>query len=345
MKKRMLAAALAVVMALSMTACGSSQGTGSTTEKAETTAAQTAADTTAQAAAESKADDGNGSNQEMYKVAFICKSFSDTFCLSVKDEFEKAAADYADLFTVDYFDSENTAATQNDQIETCTAAGYNAIVFQQVDAEAPVEVVKSALEKGIIVIVTTGHVEDDGASWFVDADPYQQGQVVVDYAVENGFCDNAEAAILSGPIGNFHSDNRVQAFKDALEKKEDAKLVATEVAEWSKDTAMTVAQNWLVAFPDLKVIFAANDDMGMGAVEAIEMAGKQDQITVFAIDGTEAGLEAVAEGRLGATVKQDAKGYAVEAIKMAADLLQGQETESMNIASTLVTKDNVADFQ
>lgn len=345
MKKRMLSAALAVVMAVSLAACGSPKGAGGETEKAETPSAQSIADTAAESVVESASESGGSSEQEMFKVAFICKSFSDTFCLSVKDEFEKAAGDYTGLFTVDYFDSENTAATQNDQIETCTAAGYNAIVFQQVDAEAPVEVVKAALDKGIYVIVTTGHVEDDGASWYVDADPYQQGQVVVDYAVEGGFCDNAEVAILSGPIGNFHSDNRVQAFKDALEKKEGTKLAATEVAEWSKDKAMTVAQNWLVAFPDLKVILAANDDMGMGAVEAIEMAGKQDQITVFAIDGTEAGLEAVAEGRLGATVKQDAKGYAIEAIKMAADLLQGKEADSMNIASTLVTKDNVADFQ
>ncbi len=101
----------------------------------------------------------------------------------------------------------------------------------------------------------------------------------------------------------------------------------------------------LVAYPDLKVILAANDDMGMGAVEAIEMAGKEDQVKVFAIDGTEGGLQAVSEGRLGATVKQDEKGYAVEAIKIVDALLSGSEAESLNIDSTLVTKDNVADFQ
>lgn len=342
MKRRILGVMLAAVMTMSLFGCGagnSAADSGAQTEGTE--GAQEAATEAAEAVAETAAKAGEGE----YKVAFICKSFSDTFCLSVKNEFEAAAADYADMFTVDYFDSENTAATQNDQIETCTAAGYNAIVFQQVDAEAPVEVVKAAIEKGVYVVVTTGHVEDDGASWYVDADPYQQGQVVVDYAVENGYCDNAEVAILSGPVGNFHSDNRVQAFTDAIDKKEDATLVATEVAEWSKDNAMTVAQNWLVAYPDLKVIFAANDDMGMGAVEAIEMAGKEDQIKVFAIDGTEAGLEAVADERLGATVKQDEKGYAVEAIKIVAKLLEGEEAESLNIDSTLITKENVADFQ
>lgn len=283
--------------------------------------------------------------EETYKVAFLCKSMSDTFCLSVKDEFEKAAAEYADLLTVDYFDSENSASTQNDQLETCTAAKYDAIVFQQVDAEAPVEFVKKALDEGIKVVVTTGHVEDDGASWYVDADPYQQGQVVAEYAAELGLLDGVEVAILSGPIGNFHSDNRVQAYKDTIEKAEGATLVATEVAEWAKDKAMTVAQNWLVAYPNLKVILAANDDMGLGAIEAIEMAGKQDEIKVFAVDGTAAGLEAVEAGKLGGTVKQDEKGYAVEALNIVAALLKGEEAESLNIDSTLVTADNVADFK
>ena len=107
---------------------------------------------------------------------------------------------------------------------------------------------------------------------------------------------------------------------------------------------MTVTQNWLVAYPDLKVILAANDDMGLGAVEAIEMAGLSDQVKVFAIDGTEGGLQAVKDGRLGATVMQDTKGYAVEALNITSELLKGETAESMNIDSTLITADNVDEY-
>lgn len=330
MQRNVLATLLSAVMVVSLVGCGSGQ-TAATQSRVSTAAAES----------ESKSKNKDGT----YSVAFICKSYSDTFCLTVKDEFEKAAADYTDVFTVDYFDSENTAATQIDQIETCTAANYDAIVFQQVDSEAPVEVVKQAVDKGVKVIVTTGHIEDGGASWYVDADPYQQGQVVAEYAVDNGFCDDAEIAILSGPVGNFHSENRIQAFRDVVEAKEGTKLVASEVADWSKDTAMTIAQNWLVAYPDLKVILAANDDMAMGEVEAIEMEGKENDIKVFAIDGTEAGIEAVADGRLQATVQQDVRGYAVEALNILNNLLEGEDAESLNIDSTLITKENCGDFQ
>ena len=203
---------LAVGMSLSMSACG-----GEDTGKNQEGGSQ------GEQAADQVAEDAKDSDAE-YKVAFLCKSFTDTFCLKVKEEFEKAAEEYAELFTVDYFDSENTAATQNNQIETCTAAGYDAIVFQQVDAEAPVEVVKEALDKGVYVVVTTGHIEDNEASWYVDADPYQQGEIVAEYAVDQGYCDNAQVAILSGPTGNFHSENRVKAFTDVISEKKDALL-------------------------------------------------------------------------------------------------------------------------
>lgn len=281
---------------------------------------------------------------EPYKVAFICKSYTDLLCLNVRNEFEEQAADYADLISVDYFDSENSASTQINQIETCTASGYDVIVFQQVDAEAPVEAVKAALDKGIYVVVTVGHVEDDGASWYVDADPYQQGEALIDFAIEDGYCDDAQIAILAGVTGNFHAENRLAAFEDALAEKEDATLVATEYCDWLKDAAMTTTQNWLVAYPDLDVVIASCDDMALGAIEAIEMAGKEDQVKVFSIDGTDAGIEAVADGRLMCTVQQDAVLYASETLTMVEALLNGEDVESIQIDSTLITAKNVDEY-
>ena len=91
--------------------------------------ATTAILTTAMAMAVSM---GTYAEENSFKVAFLCKDYTDTFCLSVRDEFEKAAKEYEDL-VVDYYDSEGTASTQNDLIETCTASDYDAIVFQQVE--------------------------------------------------------------------------------------------------------------------------------------------------------------------------------------------------------------------
>jgi len=328
---RIIALLLAVLLCSTLAACGG----GNT--PAQSSATEAANSPASAADAETNAEGG-------YKVAFICKSFADTFCLNVMNEVQKLEGDYAGLFTVEYFDSEMNAEKQNTLIETCATNGFDAIIFQQVDAEAPVEVVKKAVEQGVFVVVTTGHIEDDGISWYVDADPYQQGAVVASYAIENGYCDDANVAILRGPAGNFHADQRFAAFEDALNAKDGATIVASEIADWSKDKGMTITQNWLVGISDLDVIFAANDDMGLGAVEAIMMAGREDEIKVFSIDGTEYGCEAVSEGTLMATVQQDAVGYAQKSLEIAAKLLRGENAESLNIDSTLVTPENVDAF-
>ena len=340
MKRRVLAVLLTMSMIFTVVGCGAKneQETAGSVATSEGITSTESTENASEVATDASSQSGD------YKVAFICKDNSDTFCLGVQNEFKNAVEQYEDLYTVDYFDSQGKAEVQNNQIETCTASGYNAIVFQQVDAEAPISVVKAALDKGIYVIVTTGHIEDDGASWYIDADPYQQGQIIAQYAADNGYLDNAEVAILSGPTGNYHSENRIKAYNDVVGTVDGASVVATEVGGWSKDDAMTITQNWLVANPNLKVILSANDDMAMGAVEAIEMAGKEGEISVFAIDGTDAGIQAVKEGKLCGTVKQDIVSYANNAADFAATLLQGGTEESMKIDSTLITKENVDEY-
>lgn len=287
---------------------------------------------------------GASDGSDVKRVAFICKGYSDMFCLKVMEQVELAAPDYADQFTIEYFDGEMDATKHNNLIETCVANGFDAIIFQQIDAEAPVAVVKDALDAGVFVCVTTGHIEDGGASWYVDADPYQQGEAAAQYAIERGDCTNAQVAILRGMAGNFHAEQRLAAFEHYLSEVEGCEIVAAEVADWSKDKAMTITQNWLVSYPDLKVIFGSCDDMSMGAVEAIQMAGMQDQVKVFSIDGTDVGIKAVKEGQIMCTVQQDAKGYAIEALEIISKLLKGEEAESVNIDSPLISAENVDEY-
>ena len=180
--KKLLSVLLGVMfLASTLVGCG-----GKTQDDAKPAETETTTKT-----AEAAKDEPSGSPK---KVAFICKSYTDTFCVWVKDEIEKKAVDYKDQFTVDCLDSKNTSSTQIEQIENCVASGYDAIIFQQVDAEAPVEAVKAAVNKGIKVIVTTGSINDGGASTYIDADPVQQGSLLAEYAVSK-FPENAKVAI------------------------------------------------------------------------------------------------------------------------------------------------------
>lgn len=283
---------------------------------------------------------------EPKKVAFICKGYSDMFCLSVMEYVQAHAAEYADVFEIQYFDGETNTETHNVLIENCVTAGFDCIIFQQNDAVAPVEVVKKAVEQGVYVIVTTGHIEDDGESFYVDANPYQQGELAVKYAIDKGYLkEGTKVAIARGIDGNWHSDNRVQAFHDYIDQV-GAELCASEMCNWSKNEAMTAAQNWCVAIDGLEVVLAACDDMALGVIEAIKGAGLSDQIKVFTIDGSEGGIAAVADGSLMITVQQDTEGYAVQALEIAKKCLTGQAdtVENLLLDSWGITAENVADF-
>ena len=329
--KKLLSVLLGVMfLASTLVGCG-----GKTQDDAKPAETETTTKT-----AEAAKDEPSGSPK---KVAFICKSYTDTLCVWVKDEIEKKAVDYKDQFTVDCLDSKNTSSTQIEQIENCVASGYDAIIFQQVDAEAPVEAVKAAVNKGIKVIVTTGSINDGGASTYIDADPVQQGSLLAEYAVSK-FPENAKVAILQGPAGNFHANGREEGFKKVLGATKGVEIVAEEIGEWQKDKAMTIVQNWLVAYPDLGVIMAHNDDMALGAIEAIKMAGKEGKIQVYGIDATAVGCQAIQAGTLGASVFQNAVDYADLALEYASAHFKGEEKESTRIDSELVTPENVADY-
>jgi ABC-type sugar transport system substrate-binding protein len=261
---------------------------------------------------------------EKARVAFIAKGYHDTYCLLVMEIFRKYAEEkYADLYTVDYFDGETNADKINTLIETATANQYDVIIFQQEDADAPVAPVKAAVAAGIHVILTVGKINDDGESYFIDCDPKQQGLLVAEFAVDQGkLKEGTKVAILQGPAGQFHSNLRTEAFREVVEQV-GANLVAQEIAEWRTNLAQDIVENWLVAFPDLEVILAANDDMALGALEAMKLANN-DKIFVVGVDANEEGCLALKRGTLKASVAQDTFGYAHGAADFAAELISSK---------------------
>ena len=153
MKKKLLALVLALAIAAgALAGCGNSGDGNSGSAPAEEPAGspQQPAGTT---------EEQKPGGDEPFRVAFICKGYSDMFCLSVMNYFKEHAGEYADTFVVEYFDGEVDSTVANNLIESCVTSGFDAIVFQQNDAEAPVEVVKKAVAQGVYVVVTNGHIE------------------------------------------------------------------------------------------------------------------------------------------------------------------------------------------
>lgn len=273
---------------------------------------------------------------EPARVAFIVKGYNDTYCYLVGEIFDKYAKEtYADLYTVDMFDGEINNDTINNLIDTCVANKYDVIIFEQNDPDAPVPNVKAAVAAGVKVIVTVGSVNDDGESVYLDADPVQQGSLLTTYAIEQGIVkEGTNVALLRGIDGTFHADGRHEGYiKDLTAVK--ANIVDDQTANWATSQALPIVEAWLVSNPEIEVIFAANDDMALGAIQAMKSANRMD-IKVFSVDANELGCQALIDGELTATVAQDTLGYAHGAADAAAALIKGETVESKRLPSKLV---------
>ena len=156
-----------------------------------------------------------------------------------------------------------------------------------------------------------------------------------------------QIAIMQGVMGQSGQIDRLEGqYNSLVNACEGIEVVAEQTANWQRDEAMSLAENWILSYPDLKAIMCHNDDMALGAYEAVKDAGKEDSILVVGVDAIPEALESVEAGGLACTVFQDAKGQGVGALEAAVSIVNGETVEKeIAIPFQLVTKENVADFK
>ena len=157
---------------------------------------------------------------------------------------------------------------------------------------------------------------------------------------------NAKVVYLMGESSLSVAVKRWEGFKEAcLDKRPDVKLLASVDGSWSKAEGMKAMTLWLSFFPEINGVVAANDEMALGAIQALKAANRLNGCLVTGVDATPAGLAAVEAGELSQTVKQDAEGQAAGAVTLVQGFLSGKApTESLDIPFTSITRENVAQF-
>lgn len=148
--------------------------------------------------------------------------------------------------------------------------------------------------------------------------------------------------IIEGVPGAITAQDRLAGFKEALAKHPNVKLLASQTANYSRAQALQVMENLLQQFPNVDAVLAANDEMALGVIGALQAAGKAGKVLVSGVDGTLDALTAVRAGTL--TLSVDYSGYEMgyQATKAAAEYLKaGKGGGDTMIKHTLITKDNV----
>ncbi|MDR2480408.1 MAG: sugar ABC transporter substrate-binding protein [Treponema sp.] len=288
---------------------------------------------------------GGGRDSGAKRVVYIARAQADLFAAWLANSIKEEAKKYPNI-RVDVVDGQADDAKQNSLIENAITNKYDLIILQPNDSEAQKPYIQQAVNAKIPVIITNPRIPDDvimKVTNSVDADPYEQGAVVARYALSL-IPQNAKVVVLRGPDGNLHSVERRRSWKqEFFDKRPDVTIVAEQSGHWNKDEGMRYMEDWVQANPQIDAVVSMNDNMAMGALEAVKGNAKFNKLLAFGVDGDAAAALLIQEGRMTATAFQNADELAKKNMELANDILSGKVTGIVNtdIVCPLYNKDNI----
>jgi ABC-type sugar transport system substrate-binding protein len=191
---------------------------------------------------------------------------------------------------------------QASMIENLIAQKVDVICINPVDPAAVVPGIKKAVKAGIPVVMHNSDTNEEGQKYtktLVVCSEFEQGVIVGKMMVAdlNG---KGKVVIISGKPGQTGVINRMNGFKEGI-KGSDIEIIADQPAEWMKDKAVTVMEDLLTRYSQIDAVFALDDNMALGAIQAIKTAGRIKNIKVYGVNGQKEAIAAIKNGEMAGT--------------------------------------------
>ena len=347
-KSRLARAVMAVGTTVALAACSGSSATQAPASQAPASQAASSQAASSQAPASQAPASQAASSQatgKTYRVAYIARAQSDSFAAWLANSIKAEAAKYPDInLTVQ--DGQAKDDVENGLIENAIANKFDLIIVQANNAPAQLPYLQKVIDAGIPLIVTNPRVEGlTGTFSTIDANPYDQGSGPAKLAFTQ-IPQNAEVVVLRGPAGNYHGDQRRVAWKEQFfDKRPDIKIVAEDTANWNKDEALTLMEDWIIAHPKIQAVIGMNDNMALGAIEAVKGKDQYKSMLAYGVDGTAEAVLAIKAGTFTATALQSALDLAKLNMQAAHDVLTGVKQKEDNfVPAPVITKDNADQY-
>jgi ribose transport system substrate-binding protein len=255
----------------------------------------------------------------------------------------QAAADEKG-FRVVVADAKGDGDTQVSQIQNFITQDVDAIIYIPAGATAATVPVRDAKAAGIPIVAVDRNPEGAPGDTFIATDSVAAARTLGEYVVDitNG---KANIGVVQGQLGTTPEEARAKGFQEALSDAPGMRIVARQASQqWSQSEGFDIATDMLQAHPEITVLFGRADALALGAARAARAANRPDIITV-GFDGDIAGLQAVANGGLAATITQPTYAMGRLAVESAQKLINGQELPAEQLQEgILTTRENAAAF-
>lgn len=262
----------------------------------------------------------SGENSGSGAVGFSVSTLNNPFFVSLS-EGAKAEAEKQGVKLV-VVDAGDDAAKQTNDIEDLISRNVSVLIVNPVDSDAVAPAVQNAVSKGIKVISVDRVVNGVEVDCQIASDNAAGAKMATEYLVEL-IGEGAKAAELEGVPGASATIDRGAGFHEVADTALD--VVASQTANFNRAEGMNVMENILQSCPEVKGVFAHNDEMALGAVEAVSASGKD--IKIIGFDATDDAVAAVKSGKMAATVAQKPELMGETAVQTAMKLINGETVE------------------
>lgn len=273
------------------------------------------------------------------KLGVSISTTNNPYFVAMKDGLEKSAKDKG--VTLKVADAQDDAARQADDIQNFISQNVDALLINPVDSDAIVPAIKAANNANIPVILIDRGSNGGDVLTTVASDNVEAGKMAAEF-IEKQLGKNAKTFELSGVPGASATVDRGKGFEKIAKTQLD--VLSSQSANFDRAKALNTAQNMIQGNKDVQAIFAQNDEMALGAAQAVKAAGLSNVIIV-GIDGQPDAHDAIAKGDITATIAQQPAKMGEIAIQAAIDHYQGKKLDKETVSPIyLVTKDNVDQY-
>ncbi len=278
---------------------------------------------------------------DKFVVGYANMADTDVFVMARKTAFIEAAKSDPDV-EINFTDANNDISKQLDQIDNLIAQKVNAIVVVPVDFEGIVPGVEKANEAGIPVIAL-GIQSAGGKSTFVGSKNIDAGRMQGEF-MKDKLPKDAKILYLQGTPGLYHSQERLKGFEEALQRP-DVTILANLSGNYDRAEGMKVTEDWIQSFPEFDAIIAANDQMALGALQALQAADRLNGVMISGVDGTKDALNAIKAGEMSQSIFQNAAGQAEAAFEVVETIKKGEEPPAEKLVPfESITAENVDQY-
>ena len=281
-------------------------------------------------------------------VALIMKTLNNPFFIDMQKGAEEAAERLSVNLIVQAAEREVDVEKQMQIIENLIQRKVDAICVSPSGSKEIVPAIVKANKANIPVLIVDTRVDAEtlqeaGAriAAFIGSDNVEGGRIAGEHIVKK-LGGQGKVAVLEGIPGHETGDARLKGFHQAVDHESGIEIVVSQTANWERDQGFNVFQNILQSNPEVQALFACNDMMALGAIEAIAAARKSGEIIVVGFDAVEDARESIQKGEMEGSIAQYPSAMGKLAVETAVDIINGQTvSEFISTKIELITKEKL----